>query len=127
MSHTWIEDGGVTTPLGFEAGGTYAGIKKFGDAKDRKDVGLLVARKPCVATGLFTTNRVAAAPVLLDRTYLRRGLGRAVIINSGNANACTGSEGVLAAETMAETVARQSRPHPGRDLGAPNRLNPRPR
>src|ERR687897_750686 len=40
MSDSWIEDGGVTTPLGFEAGGTYAGIKKFGDAKDRKDVGL---------------------------------------------------------------------------------------
>ena len=105
MSHTWIEDGGVTTPLGFEAGGTYAGIKKFGDAKDRKDVGLLVARKPCVATGMFTTNRVCGAPVTVSREHLAGRSARAIVVNSGCSNVAMGERGIEDARAMARAAA----------------------
>lgn len=94
--------GGITAPQGFRAGGVHCGIKKNGQL----DLALVVSEREGPVGGLFTSNQVAAAPVLLDRSYLRRGLARAVIVNSGNANACTGSEGLLAAETMALTVAR---------------------
>jgi glutamate N-acetyltransferase / amino-acid N-acetyltransferase len=105
MSHTWIEDGGVTTPLGFEAGGTYAGIKKFGDAKERKDVGLLVARKPCVATALFTTNRVCGAPVTVSREHLADRRARAIVVNSGCSNVAMGPRGIDDARAMARAAA----------------------
>jgi len=105
MSHTWIEDGGVTTPLGFEAGGAYAGIKKFGDAKDRKDVGLLVARQSCVATGLFTTNRVCGAPVTVSREHLAGRRARAIVVNSGCSNVAMGARGVDDARAMARAAA----------------------
>ena len=105
MSHTWIEDGGVTSPLGFEAGGTYAGIKKFGDAKDRKDVGLLVARKPCVATALFTTNRVCGAPVTVSREHLAGRSARAIVVNSGCSNVAMGERGIADARAMARAAA----------------------
>ncbi|HJR77833.1 MAG TPA: bifunctional glutamate N-acetyltransferase/amino-acid acetyltransferase ArgJ [Nitrospiraceae bacterium] len=94
--------GGITAPQGFRAGGIHCGIKK----NEQLDLALVLSEREGPVAALFTTNRVAAAPVLLGRTYLRRGLGRAIIVNSGNANACTGSEGLLAAETMAVTVAR---------------------
>jgi glutamate N-acetyltransferase/amino-acid N-acetyltransferase len=105
MSQSWIEDGGVTTPLGFEAGGSYAGIKKFGDAKDRKDVGLLVARKPCVATALFTTNRVCGAPITVSREHLADRRARAIVVNSGCSNVAMGARGVEDARAMARAAA----------------------
>jgi glutamate N-acetyltransferase/amino-acid N-acetyltransferase len=105
MSHSWIEDGGVTTPLGFEAGGTYAGIKKFGDAKERKDVGLLVATKPCVATGMFTTNRVCGAPVTVSREHLADRRARAIVVNSGCSNVAMGQRGIEDARAMARAAA----------------------
>jgi glutamate N-acetyltransferase/amino-acid N-acetyltransferase len=95
--------GGITAPQGFRAGGIHCGIKK----DKQLDLALVLSEQEGPIAALFTTNRVAAAPVLLDRAYLRRGLARAIIVNSGNANACTGSEGLLAAEAMATTVARQ--------------------
>ena len=94
--------GGITAPQGFRAGGIHCGIKK----NKQLDLALVLSEREGPVAALFTTNRVAAAPVLLDRIYLRRGLGRAILVNSGNANACTGSEGLLAAETMAAIVAR---------------------
>jgi glutamate N-acetyltransferase/amino-acid N-acetyltransferase len=101
--------GGITAPQGFRAGGIHCGIKK----NRQLDLALVLSEREGPVAALFTTNRVAAAPVLLGRTSLRRGLGRAIIVNSGNANACTGSEGILAAEAMAEIVARllDTRPH----------------
>jgi glutamate N-acetyltransferase/amino-acid N-acetyltransferase len=109
MSHSWIDDGGVTTPLGFEAGGTYAGIKKFGDAKERKDVGLLVATKPCVATALFTTNRVCGAPVTVSREHLADRRARAIVVNSGCSNVAMGSRGIEDARAMARAAAEHLR------------------
>lgn len=96
MSHAFVPDGGVTTPLGFEAGGTYAGIKKFGDPGDRKDVGLLVARRTCVATALFTTNRVCGAPVTVSRDHLADRRARAIVVNSGCSNVAMGARGCRA-------------------------------
>ena len=94
--------GGITAPQGFRAGGIHCGIKK----DKQPDLALVLSEREGPVAGLFTTNRVAAAPVLLDRAHLRKGLARAIIVNSGNANACTGSKGLLAAATMALIVAR---------------------
>jgi glutamate N-acetyltransferase/amino-acid N-acetyltransferase len=89
---------------GFRAGAAACGLKS-GDALD---VALLAADRPCVAAGVFTTNRVKAAPVLLDLEVLRRGAGavRAVVANSGGANACTGPLGMENALRMAALAAQ---------------------
>jgi glutamate N-acetyltransferase/amino-acid N-acetyltransferase len=86
---------------GFKAAGVAAGIKKNG----RKDLGLILADVPAVAAGVFTRNRVQAAPVLLDRERVGGGACRAVIVNSGNANCCTGDAGYRNALRMAQAVA----------------------
>ncbi|MGZ4119069.1 MAG: bifunctional glutamate N-acetyltransferase/amino-acid acetyltransferase ArgJ [Actinomycetota bacterium] len=88
-------------PEGFVAAGVAAGLKPSGNL----DVGLLVSDRPAVAAGVFTTNRVQAAPVQLTRRHLRKGSARAVIVNAGNANACTGSQGYADARTMARHTA----------------------
>jgi glutamate N-acetyltransferase/amino-acid N-acetyltransferase len=93
--------GGVTAPAGFRASAAAAGIKYPG----RNDVALLVADQPAIAAGLFTTNRVKAAPVRLCQARLRRGRAQAIVINSGNANACTGPQGLRDAETTARAAA----------------------
>jgi len=114
MSFAFVPDGGVTTPLGFEAGGAYAGIKKFGsDAEGRKDVGLLVARKSCVATGLFTTNRVCGAPVTVSKDHLADRRARAIVVNSGCSNVAMGARGIEDARAMARAAAAH--------LGVPER------
>ncbi|MFO7535823.1 MAG: bifunctional glutamate N-acetyltransferase/amino-acid acetyltransferase ArgJ [Kiritimatiellia bacterium] len=94
--------GGATAPAGFRAAAAAAGIKY----PDRRDVALLVSDTPAAAAGLFTTNRVKAAPVLLCQARLRAGRAQAVIINSGNANACTGKQGLIDAETTARAAAK---------------------
>ncbi len=74
---------------GFTAAGLAAGIKKQGGL----DLALITSEIPVAAAGVFTTNRVKAAPVLLCRARLRRGAAQAILVNSGNANACTGPQG----------------------------------
>ncbi|HTL63169.1 MAG TPA: bifunctional glutamate N-acetyltransferase/amino-acid acetyltransferase ArgJ [Nitrospira sp.] len=92
---------GITAPLGFRAAGVHCGIKKPG----LLDLALIVSERCGPIAGLFTTNEVLAAPVILDRLHLRRGIGRAILVNSGNANACTGNNGMAAAEKTASLVA----------------------
>ncbi|MBI2369482.1 MAG: bifunctional glutamate N-acetyltransferase/amino-acid acetyltransferase ArgJ [Deltaproteobacteria bacterium] len=87
---------------GFHAAGIAAGIKKGGTP----DMALIVADAPAVGAGLLTTNQVKAAPVLVDRERLRGARFRAIIANSGNANACTGALGVADAREMARLTAR---------------------
>lgn len=94
---------GITAPLGFQAAGIHCGIKK----PDLLDLALCVSSVSGPIAGVFTKNRVVAAPVLLDRHHLRFRRGRAIIVNSGNANACTGEQGLVAAKTMATAVADQ--------------------
>lgn len=93
--------GGVTAPAGFLAAGLHAGIKKGPDL----DLALVLSEREGPIAGLLTTNRLPAAPVVLDRRHLRRGRGRAIIVNSGNANACTGKAGLAHAVEMAALVA----------------------
>ncbi|VVM05431.1 glutamate N-acetyltransferase / amino-acid N-acetyltransferase [Methylacidimicrobium cyclopophantes] len=98
---TPIEEGSVTTPRGFLASGVACGIK----ARGEMDLALVCSERSGRVVGLFTENRVAAAPVLLSRRHAALGVGRAVILNSGNANACTGATGMADATEMAERVA----------------------
>ena len=95
--------GGVTTPKGFRAAGVSAGIKAKG-----LDLALLVSDRDATASAVFTTNRAQAAPVLVSREHLARsgGVARAVIVNSGCANACTGDAGLQVARDMASDAAR---------------------
>jgi glutamate N-acetyltransferase/amino-acid N-acetyltransferase len=93
---------GITAPLGFRAAGLHCGIKKPG----LLDLALVVSERSGPIAGVFTRNRVVAAPVVLDRYHLRNGSARAILVNSGNANACTGQAGLLAAIRTASTLAR---------------------
>lgn len=100
-----ISDGGVTSPLGFSAGATYAGIKK--KSKDVLDLSLLYSEIPCITSAVFTNNKIKAAPVLLDRQKLdKQGKAQAIVINSGCANACTGEQGMSAAKATADFASR---------------------
>jgi len=87
---------------GFEASAVAAGLKKTGE----QDVAMIVSQGPAVVAGVFTTNQVKAAPVLLTQDHVQDGRARAIIANSGNANACTGKEGLQNARRTAELVAR---------------------
>lgn len=94
-------EGGITAPLGFLAAGVSAGIKKSG----KRDLCLLAAESTCPAAGVFTTSATAAPPVVLSQQHLKGGMLRAVAINAGNANACTGADGMRNASLMAEAAA----------------------
>ncbi len=91
----------LLSPRGFRAGGAYAGIK----TKRTNDVGLLVCDQPAAAAAVFTTNKVFAAPVAVGRDHIRGGKLRGVVVNSGNANACTGKRGKRDAYAMCELAA----------------------
>jgi glutamate N-acetyltransferase / amino-acid N-acetyltransferase len=93
---------GITAPQGFRAAGIHCGIKKPG----LLDLALVVSGRSGPIAGVFTQNQVVAAPVIVDRLHLRKGTGRAILVNSGNANACTGAKGLAAAKTTATLVAR---------------------
>ncbi len=98
----WEVSGGITAVPGFLAAGISAGIKKNGD----KDLALIYSSEPSLAAGVFTSNKFAAAPVLVSREHLKVDLHRAVVINSGCANACTGERGIKDAEKMALVTAK---------------------
>jgi glutamate N-acetyltransferase/amino-acid N-acetyltransferase len=99
-----IEDGTVTSPQGFHAGATAAGIK--GSAGDRMDLGVLFSQEPCVTAGLFTSNSIKSAPVLLCQERLGENhRAMAVVANSGCANASTGDRGLTDAAEMAALTA----------------------
>jgi len=99
----FIPEGTVTSPEGFQAGATCAGIKK----EDKLDLGILFSEAPCVATALFTTNKVKAAPIVLCQERLQGGRAVAVVVNSGCANAFTGEQGLRDAAEMAGLAAER--------------------
>ena len=96
-------EGGITAVSGVRAAGIHAGIK----AAEAKDVALIVTDVPATAAGVFTKNSVTAAPVIVCREHLNDGRAQAVIVNSGNANACTGEVGMANARRMAGATAEQ--------------------
>jgi glutamate N-acetyltransferase/amino-acid N-acetyltransferase len=103
--------GAVVAPQGFRAAGVFCDIKRLGTGKGsdkgpKRDLALIVSDTPATAAGLFTTNQVCAAPVKVCLEHLRRGRARAIVANSGNANACTGPRGLRDARAMAAAAAR---------------------
>lgn len=95
-----IIDGGITTPKGFKAAGFFAGIRK-----KKNDMAIIYSEVPANCAAVFTRNTVKAAPVQIDMEILNRtNLIQAVVINSGNANACTGKRGMEDAQTMLDTL-----------------------
>ena len=102
-STTQIIRGGVTAAQGFSAAGISAGIKANGNP----DLAVLVSAAPAQAAAVFTTNKATAAPVVVSREHLSRsgGMARAIVVNSGCANACTGAEGLAAAHEMTAQTA----------------------
>ena len=87
---------------GFRTAGVACGLKK----NNRKDLGLIYCELPANVAGVFTRNLVQAAPVMLDRQRIAAGVCRALIVNSGNANCCTGDQGMQAALRMAKSAAQ---------------------
>ncbi len=99
---TILKDGTITSTPGFQAAGMTAGIKESG----KKDLSLVWSEEPAIAAVSLTQNRFRAAPVNLSARFAENDFHRGIIINSGNANACTGEEGDANALEMAETIAR---------------------
>jgi glutamate N-acetyltransferase/amino-acid N-acetyltransferase len=97
-------NGGVTAPIGFLAGSIFCGVKEGNVSKE--DLALICSEGPAVAAGTFTTNKVKAAPVLVCMAGMRAAGARAIIANSGNANACTGPAGIAAARRMCRATAK---------------------
>ena len=103
--YDYVDEGTITTPAGFKAGGMHAGFRK---EPGRLDMALVEADDVCCAAGVFTTNIFCAAPVTLCREHLHgqgHGLARAIVVNSGIANAATGEVGMRNAQRSAQVVS----------------------
>ena len=98
-----VAGGGVTSAKGFRAGAVASGVKKTGDL----DLTIIASDRPAAAAGVFTRNKVRAAPVDLTERTLQRLVARGVIANSGNANCCTGEQGLVDAREMACLAAEK--------------------
>jgi len=96
-----IPSGSVTSASGFLAGAVHAGIKD----KDELDLAILCSKVPCKAAGVFTTNQIKSAPVILSQRHVAGGRARAIVVNSGCANACMGGQGLADARGMANLAA----------------------
>jgi glutamate N-acetyltransferase / amino-acid N-acetyltransferase len=98
-----LEEGSVTLPKGYKAGGLHCGIKR-----KRLDLGYIVSEVPAAAAGVYTTNLFQAAPLLVTQeSVAKENKIQAIIVNSGNANACTGEQGLLDAYTMQKEFANE--------------------
>ena len=103
----FVDGGTVTSPQGFRAGATYAGLKTF--AEDKLDLAILLSESPCATAGVFTTSAVRSATVAVDRQRLAQGIPmRGLIVNAGIANTCVGEQGFIDAEEMTSLAARKT-------------------
>ena len=103
--------GAIVAPQGFLASGVFCDIKRLGTGKGsskgkKRDLALIVSKAPATVAGMFTTNQVCAAPVKVCAQRVKSGVTQAIVVNSGNANACTGREGMKDALEMARLTAR---------------------
>ncbi|HET6888937.1 MAG TPA: bifunctional glutamate N-acetyltransferase/amino-acid acetyltransferase ArgJ [Candidatus Udaeobacter sp.] len=113
MSHSEIFkriEGSICAPRGFKAAAVFCDIKRLGTGKGSEkgrkgDLGLIVSDASAAVAGMFTTNQVCAAPVKLSASRAAKRFARAIVVNSGNANACTGRRGIADAKRMTETTA----------------------
>ncbi|MBH52509.1 MAG: bifunctional ornithine acetyltransferase/N-acetylglutamate synthase [Chloroflexi bacterium] len=98
-----LPEGSVTSPKGYKAGSTYAGLRTY--SPDKRDLGILYSDKQASVAGVFTTNLVRSHSVTLCERHISSGLAQAIIVNSGVANACVGMQGLKDAEEMASNVS----------------------
>lgn len=105
-------EGSITAPQGFVAAAVFCDIKRLGTGKgsqkgQKRDLALIASKAPARAAGMFTTNQVCAAPVKVTARRTANGRAQAIVVNSGNANACTGVRGMRDAELMTSFAARE--------------------
>ena len=103
--------GSIVAPAGFKSAGVFCDIKRLGTGKGsdkgpKNDLALIVSETPATVAGLFTTNQVCAAPVKICVQRVKKGIAQAIVVNSGNANACTGRQGMQDALAMSALTAR---------------------
>ena len=104
--------GSITSPKGFHAAARFCDLKKIGTGKgsnkgQKRDLALIYSDTPASAAGMFTTNQICAAPVKVCIKHLKNNSAQAVVVNSGNANACTGPKGMKDAQEMATITAQK--------------------
>lgn len=99
----FIDGGSVTSPQGFSAGATYAGLKTF--AEDKLDLAIIASDSPCTAAGVFTTSTIKSPTVSVNQAHLKTASPKGIIVNAGIANACVGEQGYKDAEEMASIAA----------------------
>ena len=114
MKNFKVIPGSVTAPKGFLASGVFCDIKRLGTGKGSNkgkkcDLALIVSEVTATVAGMFTTNQVCAAPVKICVEHVKGGIAQAIVVNSGNANACTGKQGLADAREMAQFTAKQLR------------------
>ncbi len=100
----WLEEGTITSPRGFSAGATYAGIRTY--AEDKLDLGVVCSEVPCNSAGTFTTNKLRSPSVVLNEQRVSAGRVQVIVCNSGVANACVGEQGMKDAIEMAALAGR---------------------
>jgi glutamate N-acetyltransferase/amino-acid N-acetyltransferase len=105
-----LVEGSIVAPKGFLASGVFCDIKRLGTGKgsnkgQKRDLALIVSEVPAAVAGMFTSNQVCAAPVKVCVERMKKGTARAIVVNSGNANACTGKQGLKDAREMTAVVA----------------------
>jgi glutamate N-acetyltransferase / amino-acid N-acetyltransferase len=103
--------GSIVAPQGFLASGVFCDIKRLGTGKGsnkgpKRDLALIVSEVPATVAGMFTTNQVCAAPVKICVGRVKKGVAQAIVVNSGNANACTGKQGLADAREMTALLAK---------------------
>ncbi len=106
-----VIEGSIAAPTGFRTAAVFCDIKRLGTGKgsnkgQKLDLALIVSDVPATAAGMFTTSRVCAAPVKYCMKHIVKGVAQAVVVNSGNANACTGRQGMKDAEEMSRETAQ---------------------
>src|SRR6267154_2404866 len=103
--------GSIVAPNGFKASGVFCDIKRLGTGKgsekgNKRDLALIVSEARATVAGMFTTNQICAAPVKVCMPRVKTGCAQAIVVNSGNANACTGEQGLKDALEMAGFAER---------------------
>jgi len=101
----FLNNGGLTSVQGFQAGATFAGMKTY--AEDKLDLGIVCSASPCTSAGVFTTSQVKSPSTVLTQRHVLKGAVRAVVANSGIANALVGVQGMKDAEEVANLTSRQ--------------------
>jgi len=107
-----VIEGSIVAPQGFLTSGVFCDIKRLGTGKGsqkgkKRDLALIVSEVPATVAGMFTTNQVCAAPVKVCVERVKRGVAQAIVVNSGNANACTGKQGMKDAREMTAVLAKE--------------------